>query len=379
MKFSKDKKNLAIGISFLVISLAIIIFFFIISNHQISDIICSILSVITSIFSTILIITKFDFTEEKHKKFSKIMAIISPIFSYIIIELLNSVNVFMLNVKLILLNIIFVAIIYLLVYVLTNRIKLVLIISNIFAYALAVINYFVTKLRGTPLVPWDILSIKVATKVASTFSFDISPNLIFSTSLLIAIILLALKINYKNSDLKDRLIKSALALILVFSFLISFYFTDMLNAFGVTVNLWKPIEEYKTNGFLVSFMKQSKNLINTEPENYSIDKVKEIIDTMEKESSKDTITKDDIATQATTPNIIVIMDESFSDLRVINDFKTNEEFLPFFYSLKENTIRGNLHVSIFGGSTPNSEWEMLTRQHYGFLTGTFYSLPAIYF
>ena len=61
------------------------------------------------------------------------------------------------------------------------------------------------------------------------------------------------------------------------------------------------------------------------------------------------------------------MNESFADLRVIGNFPTNTEYLPFFNSLKDNTIKGNLHMSIFGATTPNSEWEFLTSNSMAFV------------
>lgn len=41
--------------------------------------------------------------------------------------------------------------------------------------------------------------------------------------------------------------------------------------------------------------------------------------------------------------------------------------MSYFYSLKENTIRGNTYVSVFGGQTPNSEWEFLTNNSMAFM------------
>ena len=45
----------------------------------------------------------------------------------------------------------------------------------------------------------------------------------------------------------------------------------------------------------------------------------------------------------------------------------SEDCLPFFHSLKENTIRGTAYASIFGANTPNSEYEFLTGNTMGFL------------
>ena len=35
------------------------------------------------------------------------------------------------------------------------------------------------------------------------------------------------------------------------------------------------------------------------------------------------------------PNIIVMMNESFSDLSVLGDFETNEDYMPFIHSLEQ--------------------------------------------
>ena len=67
------------------------------------------------------------------------------------------------------------------------------------------------------------------------------------------------------------------------------------------------------------------------------------------------------------PTIIVIMNESFSDLSVLGELKTNVELTPFIDSLKENTTKGYALSSVFGAKTPNSEWEYLTGNSMAFL------------
>ena len=47
-------------------------------------------------------------------------------------------------------------------------------------------------------------------------------------------------------------------------------------------------------------------------------------------------------TNSESPDVIVIMNESFSDLSVINSFNTNKDYMPFFHSLNENCVKGNL-------------------------------------
>lgn len=70
------------------------------------------------------------------------------------------------------------------------------------------------------------------------------------------------------------------------------------------------------------------------------------------------------------PNIIVVMNESFSDLSVLGDFKTNEDYMPFLHSLQqgaENTVTGMLNVSVCGGNTADTEYEFLTGNTMAFL------------
>ncbi len=68
------------------------------------------------------------------------------------------------------------------------------------------------------------------------------------------------------------------------------------------------------------------------------------------------------------PTIIVIMDESFSDLRVLgSNLQTNIEVTPFLDSLNENVIKGYALSSVFGGNTANSEYEFLTGNTMAFL------------
>ena len=67
------------------------------------------------------------------------------------------------------------------------------------------------------------------------------------------------------------------------------------------------------------------------------------------------------------PNIIAIMNESFSDLNVVGDLQTSEDYMPFIHSMTKNTIKGQLLVSPFGGYTCNTEFEFLTGLSMGVL------------
>jgi phosphoglycerol transferase MdoB-like AlkP superfamily enzyme len=69
-----------------------------------------------------------------------------------------------------------------------------------------------------------------------------------------------------------------------------------------------------------------------------------------------------------TPNLIVIMNESWADYANIGQgIEMSEDCMPFIRSLTENTIKGTAYSSVFGGNTANSEYEFLTGNTMGFL------------
>ena len=70
------------------------------------------------------------------------------------------------------------------------------------------------------------------------------------------------------------------------------------------------------------------------------------------------------------PNIIFIMNESWSDLRVLGNLETTQEYMPFVNSLTQSVVKGNTYVKILGGLTANSEFEALTGDTLAFLSPT---------
>ncbi len=92
------------------------------------------------------------------------------------------------------------------------------------------------------------------------------------------------------------------------------------------------------------------------PEGYSTEIIKELDSTYCRES--------DIEHR---PIIIAIMNESFADLNVVGDLPVDEEIIPFFDSIQENTVKGWAQVPVFGAGTANTEWEFLTGHSKHFL------------
>lgn len=259
-----------------------------------------------------------------------------------------------------LLNFMFIYFIIGFFYCIIGKIKVSLYLSMLLTFILGIINHFITTFRGTPLVPWDIFSVNVALTVLPTFRFSLSQQAIFAIILFILGIFLLKKAkfdSFKNGKLKISY--RIFAFIGIVTFTICFYLTNLVSVFNLDEN-WDPKEEYHNNGLIASLFKQSRNLIISKPDNYDIESLKKLASTIE----VPIVSHEE---NFETPNIIAIMNESFADLTVVGDFKTDVEYLPYFNSLNENAIKGNLHVSIFGATTPNSEWEFLTSNSMAFV------------
>ena len=69
-----------------------------------------------------------------------------------------------------------------------------------------------------------------------------------------------------------------------------------------------------------------------------------------------------VETPEELPDIIAIMDETFSDPAVLGEFETNKDYMPFVHSILRgevaNTISGYTDVSVLGGNTANSEFRI---------------------
>lgn len=217
--------------------------------------------------------------------------------------------------------------------------------------AVGLINYFVVEFRSSPIVPWDFYSIKTAASVVNQYTFTITYRLIFVLTAFVYLMILGEKTRLNFKGWRIRLGAGVISLVLLLGYFKAVQTETVENIFGLDDILFTPNVLYRNNGFMVAFLANLQYLNVEEPEDYSVQKVGDILEQIEPVEQE--ITED-------KPNILVIMNEAFSDLNVYGEFSTSEEYLPFFNSLTENTVRGNLNVSVLGGNTANTEFEFLT-------------------
>lgn len=239
-------------------------------------------------------------------------------------------------------------------------------------------NYFVVTFRGSPIVPWDLLSLGTAVSVADNYTFTLSWKAAASVLMFIWMILIASKSSVTFRNWKIRLVIAAVWLIGLGGYVTGIQKSSIQSFFGMDTTLFTLNVLYRNNGIAAAFLGNLRFLNIEEPSGYSVKKVEEIEDEVSAQNSgtqnseagtgtADTAKSDGQTAIVTNPNIIVIMDEAFSDLSVWGDFETSEEVMPFFKQLQQEAVGGEVYVSVKGGNTANTEFEFLTGNSMAFL------------
>ena len=263
-------------------------------------------------------------------------------------------------------NIILFELIAWILYFVTGRAKWALRAVIIVAMVFGLINHYVMLFRSTPFVPWDIFSIGTATSVASNYDFAPTAGVVVVTVIFIALIMLMHFVDFRIKwKFRFRLIPTVLGILALCLFVNALQDEDFQTDNYLYPFLFTPAYMTKVNGMAVTFAMDLKFVAVDKPDGYSRQKAKELLDSYVGTDDNTAITD-----KSDYPNIIVVMDEAFSDLSVLGDFDTNTDYMPFVHSLEkgnENTITGYLNTSVCGGNTADTEFEFLTGNTMAFL------------
>lgn len=243
-------------------------------------------------------------------------------------------------------------------------------IGSVFGTAVPMIfglvNYYVVSFRSSPIVPWDLYSIGTAASIMDNYELEVSWRLLFVLMGFAGLLILGTRtsLKFQKKRWKARLASVVLSVGLLLGYVGAVKTEKVGDLVGLDDILFTPNVLYRNNGLMGAFLSNLKYMDVEKPEGYSVKKAEAIAGTSETEG---TGTEQTAQVSEETPNIIVIMNEAFSDLSVYGDFETSEEYMPFINSLTENTEKGWLYVSVKGGNTANSEFEFLTGNSMAFL------------
>ena len=253
------------------------------------------------------------------------------------------------------LNIAFYYWLFLFVFFIAGRTSISMAICVSAIAIIGVGNYFVVMFRSNPIVPWDIYSFETAMSVADNYVFSVDWALAEHIAMFILMLIVGVRTNIR---LNKKILRPILtvAMCIPAYFYISYLWQDNLERnTGLNNTLFNAKYMHSKDGFFVSFILDIHFLQIEEPKNYSDEYALSLLNEQEVEK---------VETPEELPDIIAIMDETFSDPAVLGEFETNKDYMPFVHSILRgevaNTISGYADVSVLGGNTANSEFEFLT-------------------
>lgn len=253
------------------------------------------------------------------------------------------------------LNIAFYYWLFLFVFFIAGRTSISMAICVSAIAIIGVGNYFVVMFRSKPIVPWDIYSFETAMSVADNYVFSVDWALAEHIAMFILMLIVGVRTNIR---LNKKILRPILtvAMCIPAYFYISYLWQDNLERnTGLNDTLFNAKYMHSKDGFFVSFILDIHFLQIEEPKNYSDEYALSLLNEQKVEK---------VETPEELPDIIAIMDETFSDPAVLGEFETNKDYMPFVHSILRgevaNTISGYADVSVLGGNTANSEFEFLT-------------------
>lgn len=358
-KFQRDKKQLISDVILWIIMCIIYIAFWkqnlMYLRHRF---IPSRIVIITFLFivGSIGILIKDKIPQKYNTIASFLFVILSVPYNFVMLEYTSHHRIWDFSINKIMANLIIISILVLIIFAITNSFKASIIGINIISVVFGMVYYYVIKFRGTAVLAVDIFSATTAANVAGNYNYRMSYRCYLFVILTYVLSIYVLKLDRHNLFKgKKRLISVGIAILAVvcgFSlFIQSSRFDDSLK-----IKMFKPQESYRKYGDYLTFTHSIRYIKGHKPEGYSEDKVEQI-----------SAQYPGIKGNGKKPNIIMIMNEALADFSSISDIETNEDYMPFIHGLTENTVKGDLFVSIFGGGTSKTEYEALTSNSMAFM------------
>ena len=249
--------------------------------------------------------------------------------------------------------------VYWIIYVIVGKCVPAIGLGNLFIGIIGILNHYLVRFRGAAFRISDFKAAKTAGNVVQIYDFQPDTLMIVAVMDLILWYIL-IRYWYGRQEKRNRWN--------IWNFIV----TAVVTIVCIVIPLTHFEETYASTGnfandtYLAELLVDTLGNVVTVPDDYNVDEVQGIIVSWQQKQQSLNITEQ---SPGQAPNIVVIMNEAFSDLRVLGEYTTDVPVLEYWDSILDEVVYGLANVSVFSGTTANSEYEFLSSDATGVFAG----------
>lgn len=270
------------------------------------------------------------------------------------------------------LNMILVALPYLMLLMLLNRFWASSIVMLAAGIIVAVIEHFKIEIRYEAILPADLGFLGSNTGNMLTFApAGAHVTILIALAVFAVLLVPVLALRYADGrkgrmiqtddrrlNLTSRLILLLLPILVFALYCMHVSTTDSLankfsSALGDTPSMWDSVYDAQRNGPLVAFTRQLDPKIMDKPDDYSEETMRQIAARYRKEAKTINASRTNDLNDST---VVYVLSESFSDPSRVPGLSTNKDSMPNIRRIKAGTTSGLMLSSGYGGGTANLEY-----------------------
>lgn len=270
------------------------------------------------------------------------------------------------------LNVILVALLYLMLLMLLNRFWASSIVMLAAGIIVAVIEHFKIEIRYEAILPADLGFLGSNTGNMLTFApAGAHVTILIALAVFAVLLVPVLALRYADGrkgrmiqtddrrlNLTSRLILLLLPILVFALYCMHVSTTNSLankfsRALGDTPSMWDSVYDAQRNGPLVAFTRQLNPKIMDKPSNYSEETMKKVAARYQKKAEMINTSRTNNLTDST---VVYVLSESFSDPSRVPGLKTSKDSMPNIRKIKAGTTSGLMLSSGYGGGTANLEY-----------------------